>query len=85
MLLCGSKAGASLSPLTIYGERNGYLSTDQITVCPKNEKFKLEITHFAECVLNNVTPKYSLSQAVLMQRMLQGIYDSSNSGKEVNI
>ena len=27
LLLCGSKAGASLSPLTIYGERNGYLST----------------------------------------------------------
>lgn len=85
VLLCGSKAGASMSPLTIYGERNEYLSTDQITVCPKNDKFKLEITHFADCVLNNKTPKYSLSQAVMMQKMLQGVYDSSDLGKEIII
>lgn len=74
-----------MSPLTIYGERNDYLSTDQITVSPKNDKFKLEITHFADCVLNSKTPKYSLSQAVMMQRMLQGVYDSSNLGKEITI
>ena len=85
VLLCGSKAGASMSPLTIYGERNDYLSTDQITVSPKNDKFKLEITHFADCVLNNKIPKYSLSQAVMMQKMLQGVYDSSDLGKEIII
>ncbi len=84
-LLYGSKAGASLSPLTIFGERNGYLSTDEITVCPRNEKVLLEITHFADCVLSGKTPKYPLSQAVTMQKMLQAVYDSSAAGREVTI
>lgn len=84
-LICGTKAGASVSPLVIYGERNGYLSTDAVTVNNKNDKFKLEITHFADCVLNNKPTKYPMSQAIDMQRMLMGIYESAEKGKEVSL
>ena len=82
----GSKAGASVEPLTIYGERNGFLSTDNVTVKNSNDKFQLEIEHFADCVLNkNYNTKYPIEQAVNMQRMLQAIYDSAEQGKEIVI
>lgn len=83
-LICGTKAGATVEPLTIYGERNDYLSTDNITVNPANDKMKLEIEHFADCVLNGISKtKYPIEQAVDMQRILQAIYDSAETGKEI--
>lgn len=83
-LICGTKAGASLSPLTIYGERDGYLSDDVITI-NDNNRFADELSHFASCVLEGTTPRYPLEQAVLMQRMLEGIYESAATGKEVTL
>lgn len=83
--ICGTLAGASVNPLVVYGERNGFLSTDNITVCGRNDKMLLEITHFADCVLNKKQTKYPISQAVDMQRMLQAVYDSAASGKEIVI
>ena len=85
-LICGSKAGATIEPLVIYGERNEYLSTDNITVNSANDKFQLEIEHFADCVANgNRNTKYPIEQAVDMQRMLQAIYDSAEQHKEIII
>ncbi|MEG2003262.1 MAG: Gfo/Idh/MocA family oxidoreductase, partial [Clostridia bacterium] len=83
-LICGSKAGVTLDPLTIYGERNQYLSDDVITL-GQNDKFADEITHFADCILNNKTLRYPIEQAVLMQRMLEGIYKSAQEHKEIEI
>ncbi len=78
----GSKAGVTLNPLTVYGERGGYLSDDVITV-GDDDRFAAELRHFADCVLNGTPPKYPLEQAVQMQEMLQAIYDSAQSGKEI--
>lgn len=83
-VICGTKAGATLEPFTIYGERNSHLSTDNITVFGNDKRFLLEIEHFADCVLNGVKEtKYPMAQAVDMQRMLQAIYDSAESGREI--
>ncbi len=85
-LICGSKAGATIEPLVIYGERNEFLSTDNVTVNSANDKFQLEIEHFADCVLNNnYNTKYPIEQAVDMQRMLEAIYDSASLRKEITI
>lgn len=81
-LVCGTKAGASLSPLTIYGERNGYLSDDVITMSD-NDRFADEITHFCDCVLNGKKPVYPIEQAIMMQQMLDAIYESARQGKEI--
>ncbi len=83
-LICGTKAGATIEPLVIYGERNEFLSDDKVTVNSANDKFKLELEHFADCVLNgNYNTKYTIEQAVDMQRMLQAIYDSAAEGREI--
>ncbi|MBQ9413891.1 MAG: Gfo/Idh/MocA family oxidoreductase [Clostridia bacterium] len=83
-LICGTKAGATVEPLVIFGERAGHLSTDEITVFPQNDKFKLEIEHFAEHALKGSRDtKYPIDQAITMQRMLQAMYDSAAQGKEI--
>ncbi len=83
-LHCGTKAGVSLDPFKVYGERNGYLSDDAITM-NDNNRFASELTHFYDCVLNDKEPIYPIEQAILMQKMLNGIYESAEKGKEVEI
>ncbi len=82
--VCGTKAGATVSPLTIYGEREGYLSTDSIKVLD-NDRFAAEIEHFADKVINGGEVRYPIEQAIQMQEMLDAIYLSGKEGREVII
>lgn len=82
--ICGSKAGATLDPLTIYGEEMGYL-TDNMPKSDNVNIFEAEIAHFIDCLRTGKRPASDLDQAVTMQRMLQGIYDSARLHKEVEI
>ncbi len=82
--VCGTKAGATVSPLTIYGEREGYLSTDSIKVLD-NDRFASEIEHFADKVMNGGEVRYPIEQAIQMQEMLDAIYLSGKEGREVII
>ena len=83
-IVCGSKAGATVSPLTVYGEREGYLSTDSIKVLD-NDRFADEISHFADKMLNGGEVRYPIEQAIQMQEMLDAIYLSGKEGREVII
>ncbi len=80
--LFGSKAGADLSSMTIFGEREGYLSDDKVAI-GDNDRFLAEITHFADCVQNDKPTRYPIEQAVTMQRMLDAIYESAAQKKEI--
>lgn len=84
-MVYGSKAGANLSPLTVYGERDGYLSDDKISIGGDDDSFARELRHFADCVLLDKPVKYPIEEAILMQKMLNGIYDSASTGKEVTL
>jgi predicted dehydrogenase len=80
----GTKAGISLDPLTIYGERNHYLS-NELLIPPKGKAFDFEIAHFIECIQTGKEPKVSIDHAYELQRILQGIYDSAKLGREVTL
>ena len=83
--ICGTKAGATLEPLTIYTEdADGYLTDNQVTTKPQ-DIFDAEIEHFLDCVRTGRTPMSNLQDGVTLQRMLQGIYDSAKLGREVEI
>ncbi len=82
--ICGTKAGARLDPLTVYGEELGYL-TDNKPQSANVNNFASEIDHFIDCLRTGKKPMSDLDQAVTMQRMLQGIYDSAHLHKEVEI
>lgn len=85
----GSKAGALLGgekPI-IYGERNGWLSDDEISV-GKSNSFENELRYFAQYALGEISEeenKFPIEQAVQLQSMLQGIYDSAAKGEEVKL
>ena len=83
--LFGSKAGCSFDPLTIYAEDEaGYLTDIQPKV-RRNDYFVEEIKHFVDCINNDKTPISPMSDAVTIQKMLDGIYRSAAAHKEVEI
>ena len=83
--ICGTKAGATLEPLTIYGENEeGYLTDDKPTV-GKSGIFDNEIEHFIHCLRTGEKPISPLEDGVTVQRMLDGIYRSAALRREVEI
>lgn len=78
----GDKAGASLSPLVLYREEEDYLMDSTPTVANENS-FQNEIDHFIECIKEGKEPIATAEDGVLVQKMLNGIYDSARLGKEV--
>lgn len=78
----GTKAGASLSPFTIYGEDAGYL-TDATPTVANEDNFANEIRHFLDCVKEGKQPIAPVDDGVQVQKMLNGIYESARLGKEI--
>jgi predicted dehydrogenase len=78
----GSKAGASLDPLMIYGEEEGYLM-DSAPVVMEEDAFNNEIRHFLDCVKEGREPISTVQDGLQVQKILNGIYDSARLGKEV--
>lgn len=79
--LYGTKAGASLSPLVIWTENRGVL----VDIAPKDAKGISQFEHFAACILEDKTPISPGEHGVLMMKILDAIYASSNKGREVVI
>lgn len=82
--ICGSLGGATLNPLTIYTEENGYLTDNKPTTLNVN-RYEVEIDHFLNCVRTGEKPIPSLEDGIMVQRMLEGIYKSAKLGREVEI
>jgi predicted dehydrogenase len=83
----GSKAGATLSPLVIYGEEENYL-TDNTPTFRKSDfsvSFYNEIRHFLDCIKEGKEPIATAEDGLQVQKILNGIYDSARLGKEVTL
>jgi len=77
----GTKAGASVSPLTIWTEEHGALADIE----PKHVKGLSQFEHFADCILKDKTPISPGEHGVLMMKVLDAIYESSETEREVVI
>ncbi len=80
----GKKAGASLDPLTLYGEEAGYLA-DAKPNPGKTNSFAAEIRHFLDCIKTGKQPLSSLDDGVQIQKILNGIYQSAKEGREIQL
>ncbi len=78
----GTKAGANLSPLTVYGEEVDYLVDVSPTVGKENP-FDNEIRHFIDCVKEGKEPISTAQDGLLVQKILNGIYESAKLGREI--
>jgi predicted dehydrogenase len=85
--LFGTKAGAYFEPMkVIKWDKKGKIQEKEI----KARKTKLSdfgnmISHFVDCVRSGEEPITSAQQALGLMQMLDGVYKSSETGKEVRI
>ncbi len=82
--LAGTKGGAELDPVVIYTERDG-VQLDIQPEIPSADAFAGQTGHFIDCIISKKTPMMSAEQGVQLMQMLDGIYKSSVSGREVRI
>lgn len=82
----GTKGGASFNPLELYGEKDGYLTDTAPILVPEigwQPAFERETDHFISCVKSGNVPISPADDGLTVQRMLNGIYDSAEQGREV--
>ena len=82
--IAGTKGGAQLNPLLLYMERDG-VTLDVKPTVPDKSAFAGEVCHFVECILSGKKPIASADQGVMLMQMLDGIYESERTGKEVRL
>ena len=87
--LMGTKAGVLFDPeVKIYTEQNGYLtnvSFNDSTALNFNGLFEKEISHYVECIKNNLPCRSPAADGVEIMKILDAIYESAKTGHEVII
>lgn len=82
--LYGDKAGASLSPLTIYTEQDNSL----VDLKFKTDEYvthHAEIKHFVDCLQKGTELISPASEAVEVMKILDALYESAATGREVRL
>lgn len=80
----GTAGGISLYPARILKVRG----SNYETITPDFKKLPLpedRMVHFVDCVLSGTPPLVRPEESLMVQKILDGIYESSKSGREVRI
>ena len=87
VILCGDKAGLQYSPPTLIREENGMLinSVPQMPLDVPKDGFVVEIGAFVEAIRKGKPSPVPGEQALITQRILDGIYASGEAGEEVRV
>ena len=86
--LMGEKGGASLDPVGVYRDDNGYMVNTEPNFLPKADLgsgFGAKMRNFVEHVLYNKPSMAPPEHGLMVQKMLDGIYASAEKGREVKI
>lgn len=87
--LFGTKAGVKIDPkLEFYSEQNDYL----VDIIPAHDTalsfqgiFEGEIAHFIDCITNETKCISPAEDGVELMRIIDGIYESAKTGKEIEL
>lgn len=82
--LSGDRGGVRFDPLTVYTERDGAL-LDITPTLKDNNPFLAQVEHFVHCVQTGETPIASARQGVQLMQMLDGIYKSAETGRQITL
>ncbi|HUT23014.1 MAG TPA: Gfo/Idh/MocA family oxidoreductase [Sumerlaeia bacterium] len=83
--ILGDKAGVSTNPLGVYGYENGALTSTTFDWLPKQSAHRMEIRHFTECVENGRPVRVKPEESVIVQKIIDAVYESSKKNREVAI
>jgi predicted dehydrogenase len=81
--LVGTRAGVRLFPFSVFGEEHGTLTNTQAAWQPQGNNHHREIAHFVRCVRGEAQPVSTPEEAVKIQRIIDAIYRSAESGTSV--
>ena len=81
--IAGDKAGITLEPFKLYRGDGKKVIEENIEGDFSGDYFANEIDHFIDCIRNDKIPSSNIDQAVQLQMMLMGIYESSKAGHEI--
>ncbi len=84
--LRGEKLGLTIcnDQLSIYGEEAGYLTDMNVHVGP-NFGHTRYIRHFYDVAYNGAEPIYDIEEGINMIRILNAMYESAQTGREVRL
>jgi predicted dehydrogenase len=83
--LFGTKAGAKVYPPTIYQTRDHAPVTSTVWMPPGPSSWDNIARHFIECILDGVKCQAPLRDGLAVQRMLEAVLKSSETGREVHL
>src|ERR1700736_2974918 len=85
-VLYGTKGSIRLRPLTLFEDRNGQLETVPLEAGQDEPNaFILQLANFLDSIAGRAKPLNNVDQAVELMEIIDGIYTSSDLGREVPI
>jgi predicted dehydrogenase len=83
--LLGTEGGSDIDPFRIYKERHQRLIVEEPTLLPQVNTYEAELKEFFAAIREDRDPLVTGEQALMTQLILDGIYESSEKGREVLI
>jgi predicted dehydrogenase len=83
--LMGTRGGAQQADPQLYYDRDGYMVDATPAYLPKTDAFQVKMDAFVDCCLYDKPNMASGEEGLMIQKILDGIYASSEAGKEVAI
>lgn len=81
----GTRGGAQLSPLQISHERHNILFDETPQVNAMADRFAVQMHHFIDCIRERRQPLVPGEQGLQVVRMLEAVYRSAESGREISL
>lgn len=81
--LMGSEGGAEIFPLKIFQEKHNTLVDLTPVYLPEIDGHQREISQFVDCCLEGVQPLCTPEQGLIIQRIVNAIYESADTGRAV--
>ncbi|PTX64552.1 putative dehydrogenase [Melghirimyces profundicolus] len=83
--LMGDRGGADVFPLKIYQEKHDTLLDITPAYLPKKNYHEVEIERFVHSCLGLTSPLSTPEQGVILQRLIEAIYQSAETGEAVKL
>src|SRR6266480_1257674 len=84
-VLFGTSGTLRLKPLTLFEDDNGKLATVPLEPRYSENSFEMQLRNFAEAIRGEAPPINNAEQALELMEMIDGIYSSSELGREVPV